>query len=321
MHIVVKPERLAAYGLTITDLINILKAENINISAGTLGLGRRDYRIRSVAEFKSPEDIKNIVIRSTGLQRISVADLAEVSFGYEKLTNAMLNRGKEGIAIGVKPEPDANILELSDRLEEIVKQGDLGRILNFFCYRLGAGAGLGGEEYWPGWRTDPRFACGMTVESLSHDLDMLLALAGEVADVRANLLGTRDDLPDFDNNVNVVMNLVNGGTALIHASWASYLSGSSRGVLGLDGSVAMEGNDIWNFDIVRLRTKEMQREIIERFDDKFDEKSYLAENRYFADCVEKAVKPRINEHNGYKTVRISQAILRSHRERIVVSLV
>jgi HAE1 family hydrophobic/amphiphilic exporter-1 len=120
MHIVVKPERLAAYGLTITDLINILRAENINISAGTLGLGRRDYRIRSVAEFKSPEDIENVVIRSTGLQRIRVADLAEVSFGYEKLTNAMLNRGKEGIAIGVKPESDANILELSDRLEAVV---------------------------------------------------------------------------------------------------------------------------------------------------------------------------------------------------------
>jgi HAE1 family hydrophobic/amphiphilic exporter-1 len=49
-----------------------------------------------------------------------VADLAEVSFGYEKLTNAMLNRGEEGIAIGVKPEPNANILELSDRLEEVV---------------------------------------------------------------------------------------------------------------------------------------------------------------------------------------------------------
>ncbi len=120
MHVVIKPERLAAYGLTVTDLINILRAENINISAGTLGLGRRDYRIRSVAEFKSPEDIQNIVIRSTGLQRIRVADLAEVNFGYEKLTNAMLNRGKEGIAIGVKPESDANILELSDRLEEVV---------------------------------------------------------------------------------------------------------------------------------------------------------------------------------------------------------
>ena len=63
----------------------------------------------TVAEFKSPEDIENIVIRSTGLQRIRVADFAEVKFGFEKLSAAMLQRGQEGIAIGVKPEPNANI--------------------------------------------------------------------------------------------------------------------------------------------------------------------------------------------------------------------
>jgi HAE1 family hydrophobic/amphiphilic exporter-1 len=120
MHIVVKPERLAAYGLTISDLISVLKAENVNISAGTMGVGRRDYRIRAVAEFKSPEDIQNVVIRSNGLQRIRVADIADVDFGFDKLTSAMLHRGKEGIAIGVKPEPNANILELSDRLEAVV---------------------------------------------------------------------------------------------------------------------------------------------------------------------------------------------------------
>lgn len=120
MHIIVKPERLAAYGLTIADLINVLRTENINVSAGTLGVGRRDYRIRTTAEFNSPEDIENIVVRSTGLQRIKVAEFAQVKFGYQKPTAAMLHLGQEGIAIGVKPEPDTNILELSDRLEEVV---------------------------------------------------------------------------------------------------------------------------------------------------------------------------------------------------------
>jgi len=121
MHIVVKPERLAAYGLTINDLISVLRAENVNISAGTMGVGRRDYRIRAVAEFKTPEDIQNIVIRSTGRQRIRVADLADVKFGFEKLAAAMLHRGQEGIAIGIKPQPDANILDLTDRLEKVVE--------------------------------------------------------------------------------------------------------------------------------------------------------------------------------------------------------
>ena len=121
MHIIVQPERLAAYGLTISELIDILRAENINISAGIMGVGRRDYRIRALGEFQSVKDIENIVIRSSGQQRILVSDLATVKFGYQKLTDATLHLGQEGIAIGIKPEPDANILELSDRLEAVVK--------------------------------------------------------------------------------------------------------------------------------------------------------------------------------------------------------
>jgi HAE1 family hydrophobic/amphiphilic exporter-1 len=122
MHIIVQPEKLAAFGLTVSELIEILRAENVNISAGVMGVGRRDYRIRTIGEFRSTADIENIVIRSTGQQRIRVSDLATVKFGYRKLATAMLHQGKEGIAIGVKPEPGANILELTDRLEAVVKR-------------------------------------------------------------------------------------------------------------------------------------------------------------------------------------------------------
>jgi HAE1 family hydrophobic/amphiphilic exporter-1 len=120
MHIIVKPEKLAAYGLTVNDIINLLRAENVNVSAGTLGVGRRDYRIRTVAEFKSPEDIKRAVIKSTGQRRITVSDVADVNFGFQKLTVAMIHNAEAGIAIGVKPEPGTNILEMTDRVEKIV---------------------------------------------------------------------------------------------------------------------------------------------------------------------------------------------------------
>ena len=121
MHIIVSPERLAAYGLTVNDVMNVLRSENVNVSAGIMGVGRRDYRIRTVAEFSSPEDIKNIVIRSTGQRRIILSDIAEVQFGYEKRTVAMIHNGEDGIAIGVRPEPGTNILDLTDRVEEVVK--------------------------------------------------------------------------------------------------------------------------------------------------------------------------------------------------------
>ena len=120
LHIVVSPERLAAHGLTIPQLIDILRAENVNISAGIMGVGRRDYRIRATAEFRSIADVQNLIVTSTGERRIRLGEIAGVRFGYDKLSAATIHLGREGIAVGIKPEPDANILELSDRLEAVV---------------------------------------------------------------------------------------------------------------------------------------------------------------------------------------------------------
>jgi HAE1 family hydrophobic/amphiphilic exporter-1 len=120
MHVIADPAKLASFGLTVKDLINVLQSENIDVSAGTMGVGRRNYRIRTVAQFKSPEDIENIVIRSDGQRRVFISDVARVEFGYEKKSVAMIHNMQDGIAIGVKPEPGTNILDMTDRVEEIL---------------------------------------------------------------------------------------------------------------------------------------------------------------------------------------------------------
>jgi HAE1 family hydrophobic/amphiphilic exporter-1 len=86
-----------------------------------MDVGRRGYRIRTVAEFNAIEEIKRAVIRSTGQRRITVADVAQVGFGYERRLVSMIHNEKEGMAIGVKPEPGTNILEMTDRVERVVQ--------------------------------------------------------------------------------------------------------------------------------------------------------------------------------------------------------
>ncbi len=128
MHVELKPEKLAAFGLTVNDVINVLRAENVNVSAGNMGLGRRDYRIRTVAEFKSPKDIEGVILRSTGQERIMLSDIADVHFDYEKKNVAMIHNGKAGLAVGIKPEPGVNVLELTDRVEGVVKGLNEGKL-------------------------------------------------------------------------------------------------------------------------------------------------------------------------------------------------
>jgi len=121
MHVVVKPDRLAALGFTVYDLISALQKENINTSAGTLEVGRQKYRIRTKAEFNSVDDIHNVVLRSDGQKRVLLKDVALVYFGYAKKNGVVLHNGTGGMAVGIQPEPGTNILEMTDRLEETVK--------------------------------------------------------------------------------------------------------------------------------------------------------------------------------------------------------
>ncbi|EPR31006.1 acriflavin resistance protein [Alkalidesulfovibrio alkalitolerans DSM 16529] len=128
MHVIVDPLRLAAHGLTIADVSAVLSGENANVAAGIMDVGRRAYRIRSVGEFASPEDIREVVIVSTGQTRVTVGDVAEVEFGYKRKDTAMLHNGAPGIAIGVKPEPGANILDMTDAVEVVVREMNEGRL-------------------------------------------------------------------------------------------------------------------------------------------------------------------------------------------------
>ncbi len=121
MHIIVSPARLASYGITISELSEKLRTDNVNISAGTMGLGRRDFRIRTVGEARTPEELGKLVIRNSGQESILLSEVATVAYGYEKESVSMFQNDEEGIAVGIKPAPDANILELTDRVEEVVK--------------------------------------------------------------------------------------------------------------------------------------------------------------------------------------------------------
>ena len=118
MHIVISAEKLAAYSLTINDVIRVIQGENINISAGTLGVGRRDFRIRTTGEFNHPDDINQVVLKSTGQQRVMLSDVAEIVPSFEKKNSVVLHNGIPGIAIGVRPEAGTNILDMTNLVEE-----------------------------------------------------------------------------------------------------------------------------------------------------------------------------------------------------------
>lgn len=203
-----------------------------------------------------------------------------------------------------------------EKLQEIVKSGKLGKVVNFWSYRLGAGSGFGKYGLSQSWRTDPNLVCGMTIESLSHDIDMMNGLVGHVNEIYGNTFSTLKDLPSFDNNANVCFRLQNGGTALIHASWSSHISYSSRGIIGTEGTAMIQGNDLWDFEKLRIKTNEMEQEETIDFEDYFigiDHNSYLNENIHFLDCVMNKTELKVKSEDGLYALQVSLAILESDK--------
>ena len=122
MQINLDVNKLAAYNLTIPQVIDTLQAENVDVSAGTLNMGRRAYRIRTVHKFSTPQDIKDIILVSNQEQRVRIGDIAQVDFGYETANTVAMFLGKDGIFLGVQPSADANIVQLTNDVEKIVNE-------------------------------------------------------------------------------------------------------------------------------------------------------------------------------------------------------
>jgi predicted dehydrogenase len=198
-------------------------------------------------------------------------------------------------------------------VKEAVDSGDLGDVITVWSRRMGRGIPSGYN-----WRTDPDLMCGMSVESLSHDIDLIRWIAGDIVDVRATIHASNPDLPGFDDNAHVVMRLANGGSAFIHASWSSHLGSNSRGVVGTEGAAEVVGPGLWDSQEYRWRTASMDAEGSQRIDDAFNADSYLRENQHFLDCVLADREPTITGRDGLAALRVSHAILRSHREDVVV---
>jgi predicted dehydrogenase len=201
-------------------------------------------------------------------------------------------------------------------LQEAVQDGRLGEVIGVFSHRLGAGTGIGGALLNNDWRTNPKFACGMSIESVSHDIDMLLHLVDGVVSVSANTYGTVPDCPTFDNNANVAFRLKNGGTGLIYASWCSYLGYSSRGVLGTKGTAMITGDDLFDFMNFVIKTEDMPYRQVFNVNDRFYspvQQCYQTINQHFINCIEQDLIPPASGEDGLRALIFSQAILESNR--------
>ncbi len=89
------PEKLSAYGLTMADVVKALERNNTNVGAGYIERRGEQYLIRAPGQARGVEDLRNIILSSSGSTPVRVRDVAEVDIGKELRTGAATDNGRE----------------------------------------------------------------------------------------------------------------------------------------------------------------------------------------------------------------------------------
>lgn len=115
-------ERLTAYNLTLNEVIKRLQEENIERLAGRVTEGDREFILRTNAEFRDLDDIRNVVVLNDGKFMVRLKELASVEDSHKEQRLITRYNGKPAIKLNILKQADANTVEIADRVNELIKK-------------------------------------------------------------------------------------------------------------------------------------------------------------------------------------------------------
>ena len=124
MRVWIDPKLLAARQLTVTDIEDALRRENVQIPSGRLESSQREFTLRTNTGFVTEDDFRNLVLAKGDDDYLTrLGEVAQVQLAPEDVRGYSRTDGLPGMSLGIIPQAKANILQVNqdvrDRIEEI----------------------------------------------------------------------------------------------------------------------------------------------------------------------------------------------------------
>ena len=121
VHVDLDRTALASYGLTVDQVINIIRAEHINIAGGSIDEGSTTFSLRTVGKFRSIEEIENVIIANVRGVPVYLKDLADIYDGYvEEDMDARIGR-HDAIIMVAQKQSGTNTVQIARLMEKRIK--------------------------------------------------------------------------------------------------------------------------------------------------------------------------------------------------------
>ena len=111
-------ERTSAAGLNIYELAQELSGDNFTLSSGTVYQGSKKLLLRSVARYRSLEELEDRLVAPN----VRLRDIATVTYDLPEQKHYVRAMSRPAVAVSIMKEGDANTLEVTKRVEEVVAE-------------------------------------------------------------------------------------------------------------------------------------------------------------------------------------------------------
>ncbi len=118
IHIDLDEQKLSLLNIPITTVASRLTQENVNLSAGILKQKDSQFLVRTVNQFKTVEEIKEIIVEKRGDVQITLGSVAEVFRGYKERKVISRINGRECIEAAIYRAADANTVSVANAVAE-----------------------------------------------------------------------------------------------------------------------------------------------------------------------------------------------------------
>ena len=118
-------QALQSRRIPIERVLSLMASENLNVPAGHVTTGAREVTLRTLGEFRSLDEIANLVVMDQGGGQIRIRDIGTVVDGYKEIRKTARTNGKPAVAIEIRKQSGTNTVEVAanvfkaiDRLQQ-----------------------------------------------------------------------------------------------------------------------------------------------------------------------------------------------------------
>lgn len=116
------PDKLSAYGISVTDVAEAVDADNQTEPAGNIRIGTLDYTLRVPGEFTDPMQVADVIVKREGDTLVKLGDVARVEDGFVEEDRVVERNGKRGMMVQVQKRSGENTVDVCRRVREKLEE-------------------------------------------------------------------------------------------------------------------------------------------------------------------------------------------------------